>query len=466
MLTSSKAKLGQEVEASSVNLPIQTPPEDFDWSSPKQCQAFPVLCDFQSSRTDVKGRRRSFKFDLCQTLEHLSSGERSLCHWSAPVMLRGESSEDSVPQHQCARCRAQIATISVRNERLCQDCFQKYVSSKVLKRFESSRIRAGYNQVPKRILLVTVCDISSICLCDVTQQLRRRRLERHQDPGYTVHVLYVDESIVCGDLNAVENLETIRRIFPDHSCDIIRLEELGVASDLSESILQDQRPSLQDLHDPRHILQHAVSSLKSTSSKVDFVEKLRNRLVETFAAREKFDHIMYSDSTTRLAERILAETAKGRGGSLLALTDDHATADGIPCLYPMRDILEQEIHTYAETSIPTMLPVINMASAKRAAFFSDSDSIDGLMAQYFSSVEIAYPSIVANVVRTSHKLVVDSNAISPERCNLCQTGLQQKPEQRDVNANLKADQNRSINGHSIAHDLCTACKETLNVGSR
>ena len=71
----------------------------------------------------------------------------------------------------------------------------------------------------------------------------------------------------------------------------------------------------------------------------------------------------------------------------------------------MRDLLKKELVAYAAYATPQPLtdivvpekPVSTVVSAKNS-------SIDELMRGYFEGVEKSYPSIVANVVRTTAKL--------------------------------------------------------------
>ncbi|KAL8916443.1 MAG: hypothetical protein Q9208_008509 [Pyrenodesmia sp. 3 TL-2023] len=133
---------------------------------------------------------------------------------------------------------------------------------------------------------------------------------------------------------------------------------------------------------------------------------LRCRLITCLAEKHGCSGILYGDSTTRLAERTLSETAKGRGGSIPWLTADGQSPHAIKVVYPMRDLLRKEIAAYTAMTDPPLTPFILEGSSPVVVPSSKNTTIEDLMSQYFDSVEQNYPSIVANVVRTSSEEMI------------------------------------------------------------
>jgi len=93
----------------------------------------------------------------------------------------------------------------------------------------------------------------------------------------------------------------------------------------------------------------------------------------------------------------------------------------------MKDVLRKELEPYGQVSDITTLSTPQRAIG--AVVSSKNATIDGLMKEYFESVEKDYPSIVANVVRTSSKLRPsdeiasqlrdDNTDYRPTSCELC-----------------------------------------------
>ncbi|KAH8653594.1 hypothetical protein BX600DRAFT_471228 [Xylariales sp. PMI_506] len=221
--------------------------------------------------------------------------------------------------------------------------------------------------------------------------------------------------------------------------------------------------------------------LASQAARADVLRLLvRHVLVDT-ARREACDVLLTGSNTTTLAELTLSEAAKGRGHALPWLINDgvftlpkrgkrattetategagEADADGedssttisIPIYHPLRELFRKELALYAELTqtpaaastddqqqqqtVATFLAsfsgsAIAAANPLTAAVVSHKDlSIDEVMTRYFSEVEINYPSVVANVVRTAGKLR-RSEAAAVDRCALCGTGLDEAGDKR------------------------------------
>ena len=378
-------------------------------------------------------------------------------------MREPASAGASIVGDACARCHAE-AVLFVRNEHFCSDCFLKYVGSKVLKRLESGKIRNGYNQPEKKVLVPTTLDLSSLCLLHMLHQQRRNRLEKNQHTGYFVQILYIDISVVEGQELEEDIVSQLSSKFPDHVISCARLEDIfSYDLDIKGDLPTKSTAGLQDDHSTsRERLKRLLNSTFSLTSKADLIDVLNRRLAYTYAARNACDSILLSDSTTKLAEKILSATAKGRGGTLPWLTANHFSADGLPVFYPMQDVLQKELVLYAQAIDPPLLPRANQADGSRGNNLSQELSIDGLVGQYFASVEENYPSIVANVVKTSNKLISDSYDEPMQHCQLCQLpffiqGTDQEPSVSTVCQSVENDM------EILAFNkLCLGCKRTLS----
>lgn len=244
-----------------------------------------------------------------------------------------------------------------------------------------------------------------------------------------------------------------------------------------------------------------LANLPSTTSRADVRRLLVRHVLLACARREDCRALLLGASTTALAELTLGETAKGRGFSLPVLINDGAVAvvpagthpqqqqqqpqeeqaprrkdtttgddqetqqqqqqqaeeasgppgnnsssccssSSIPVYYPNRELFRGELQQYTALTEPPLTGLLLLPSSPApAAVVSHKDvSIDEVMARYFAEVEANYPSIVANVVRTTAKLERaavthhhhDDNEEEEEEhyCGLCGMGLDELGDER------------------------------------
>lgn len=338
----------------------------------------------------------------------------------------------------------------------------KYVTTKILKRLETNKLRGGFKD-PQRTLLVPISfGVSSIALLHVLDQQLSNRAEAGRHAGYNLHVLFVDQSAVLEQASDV-SLNVLKQRYLSHTCTVIALEDYcdyGIELDIPA--IADNLTNGHTTLNKRTRLKHILSSLPSATSRADMIETLRRRLILAFAKAHSCDSILFGDSTTRLAEKTLSETAKGRAIALPWLTADRSSSDGTTCIYPLRDLLRKELGSYANMVSPPLTPLI-CETPLRMPTSSKDTTINGLMTQYFESVEQNYPSIVANVVRTSGRLVAPSTSEDADVCGICGFPIVNESwggEQLDSALPLLADSNGDEHGKA----LCYGCARTASRG--
>lgn len=309
-----------------------------------------------------------------------------------------------------------------------RDCFLKYVATKVSKRIETNKLRGAFKETPKTLLLPVSLGVSSVSLMWVLNQQLASQHGRNGKALFKLHVLFIAHPHSSGNAQCHEAFHLLKQRFPSHMYSSIPLEDMfDYDINIDNEILNIRagnpelttgNPELTN----QERLEQVLLSLPSATSKADVESLLRLRLVVAFAKRNSCDSVIWGDSTTRLAERTLSEAAKGRGGSLPWLTADGLSPYGVKLSYPMRDLLKKELMAFATMTLPplTDLIVVTRSSAQVSASSKDT-TIDDLMSQYFESVEENFPSIVANVVRTSSRLVAP--AVKPNEPSCCVCGL-------------------------------------------
>ena len=300
-----------------------------------------------------------------------------------------------------------------------------YVGSKVVKRMDGFKVRGASSDKHRRLLLPLSLGVSSMTLLHVLDQHLQTQKERTSRTGYELQVLFIDDRMLERDKAALKSLASAKEKYPLHTYTAAPLSDVYKYACEShnggpippENL--EERLGQVSTDDVCKRLSTQLSSLPSATSRADLIGILRTRLIVEFAKRTGCESILWGDSTTRLAERTLAETAKGRGFSIPWQTADGLTPHGINFTFPMRDLLRKEIVTYSSLTDPPLTALLfESANASQASASSKENTIDDLMIQYFESVECNYPSIVANVVRTSGRLLapLSENSIP---CRIC-----------------------------------------------
>lgn len=291
-------------------------------------------------------------------------------------------------------------------------------------------------------------------------QTQHERMNRASYELFVVHIdLYLDDA----DREASSVLlKKYQSKYPKHSYSSYGLQEaLQLEGIVWASLGVSDTPS-RDIQASSSDLQKIVSSMSSATSRADIVSTLLNRLLVDVAKRYDCEGILFGDTTTRLAEKTLTETAKGRGFSLPWQVSDGLSPHGIGFNYPLRDILKKEIMSFSSSTTPLPDLVVYQAPRSHISASSKSTTIDDLMAQYFESVEENYPSIVANVVRTSSKLKPTIDHTS-KGCGICGLPV---AEGTDGIYGWGGDQNSDSRPQreNISSDtvLCYGCSRSIN----
>ncbi|KAJ4362378.1 Cytoplasmic tRNA 2-thiolation protein 2 [Neocucurbitaria cava] len=279
--------------------------------------------------------------------------------------------------------------------------------------------------------------------------------------GFAIHAVLIqdpEQSIPTDEL-----LEKVRQNYPDHHYSSLPLHDVFrlIPDEASLRALVPEVATKEDLT-PQDHLAHLVNSLTSATARADVLTTLRTRLIVEHAKLSGCESILWGDSTTRLAEKTLAETAKGRGFSLPWQIADGQTPFGINFHYPLRDVLKKELVSYINMAEPSLATLVYEPSsgATQASMSSKNTTIDDLMKQYFESVEENFPSIVSNVVRTTGKLDRPATSTSDTYCSLCSMPV---PGGRFGIHGWGGDQQDGVNAESNegTSNLCYGCTRSI-----
>lgn len=276
--------------------------------------------------------------------------------------------------------------------------------------------------------------------------------------AYELVVIHIEQHVEAADReNTSIILGKYKSRYPRHSYLSIGLEEALSLKDINWDALGiSQLPTEEAGKPATESLQQLIGALPSATSRADILSTLLTRLLVDVAKRNDCESILFGDSTTKLAEKTLTETAKGRGFSLPWQVADGNSPYGVGFNYPMRDLLKKELVAFSSLVALDDLVTYDKVSSP-VSVSSKSTTIDDLMAQYFESVEENYPSIVANVVRTSSKLKPLASE-STTACSLCGLPVE---EGTDGIFGWGGDQNSSARP-TTENILCYGCSRSVN----
>ncbi|KAG0125940.1 hypothetical protein HOY82DRAFT_587373 [Tuber indicum] len=381
----------------------------------------------------------------------------------------------------CKRCSTNSSVINLRTEHLCSDCFDKYIRSKCIKRMEAYRVR--YNPPdtdtsPRRLLLPLSFGISSTTLLHLLNSQLQNQLACTTRTGFVLTVVHIDESAINPTVPLVEEgMRAVQEWFPDvGEYFIVRLEGIyGFSSAVKAFEMGVEEEEGRGGGDWREKLKGLLGALPSPTSRMDLLQILRTRLITELARNYACEAVLWGDTTTRLAEKMLAETAKGRGFSVPWQTSDGDSPYGVKFLYPLRDLLKKELLVYVSLEVPTPLRPLCFGAAEEGegkggyAAVGKGITIDELMTQYFEGIEGQYPSIVANVVRTAGKLVTEGGVVRIGRCKICGLPRDGGGGELVLDAETKLGESSSgeVNGNGSGGkkeggDMCYGCARSVH----
>lgn len=335
------------------------------------------------------------------------------------------------------------------------ECFTQYVEAKVVKRLEFLRVRHAPTAGDGRQLLVPMSfGMASVVLLHILSHLLEHQIARTKRAGFALHIVNVCDDVSTRDA-AVEKLQHLRERYPGHSYSTLDLSSAVAAT--GTQITTSQRSD----GDADGILDSTLNSLASPTARADMVITLRRQALIQKAKAIACEYIIWSDCTTKLAAKVLAETAKGRGFSVPWQVSDGMTPFGVNFNYPLRDMMKGELEAYAEASSPSLIPLFEDATGGSVPVSTKNQTIDSLMQEYFTTTELNYPNIVTNVVRTANKLEAPSPAIASRACKLCKMPVPDSAFGLLGWGGYPKEDELSAQALSASNDLCYGCTRSM-----
>lgn len=187
---------------------------------------------------------------------------------------------------------------------------------------------------PPLLLLPISFGISSTTLLHLLCAQLSRQSSQSGRTGFSLLVVHIDETCIDAQLPARSHLKALRsRFFPARYMavgieDIYDFRNAAREVELAAGV-DEEKPH--GRFNARAAVCRLLGALASPTSRTDVLAVLRTRLVVELAKREGCEGVLWGDTTTRLAEKTLGETAKGRGFAIPWRTADGDSPFGMCC---------------------------------------------------------------------------------------------------------------------------------------
>ncbi|GAM90633.1 hypothetical protein ANO11243_086780 [Dothideomycetidae sp. 11243] len=336
----------------------------------------------------------------------------------------------------CQRCHKDPASQDVRTQKLCDECFTIYIRTRPIKRLEAlrgniklppSRPRASEHEpsnrttttqtrasAPPTYILALSGGASSLSLLHALDVHIAGMKAKTGRASYALVALHVVTHSAPHSHSAA--MDRLKAAFPSVQFETISLSQ-SLDSWPAPPPLVAQIEHYTSLS-PEERLAALRGRALSPTALADLDSALLSHALVSFAQSYGRGVVLLGSSGTRLAALTLSETAKGRGGAVVAALDEGGgpLGDGVRAYYPMRDLLRNDVVAY--TSVATvggktldglLFGEEGGETGGRVRALKNTP-IDALAGTYFADVERKYPGIVHNVVRTVGKLDYGSAA--------------------------------------------------------
>ncbi|XP_065205039.1 cytoplasmic tRNA 2-thiolation protein 2-A [Planococcus citri] len=370
----------------------------------------------------------------------------------------------------CKKCTEKADVVLQKRHSYCKSCFLVLVSHK----FRSTLGKTKLIKHQDRILVVSYGDSNSTALLHLLEKGMSEN--NHKRIKFHPMVLFIDETALWPSLDKVSILEKIFESLKNFDCYVCKLS--SVYGNYTATNLNNSQPLdllKQDENDVK--LQNNFSGMKSATSKIDFILRLRYLVQKEVAVKLQCKKIFTPESGSNLAVRLLSDVILGRGSQISSDIGvcDTRLAD-IVTLRPLREITTKEVtfyNVFNELEVP--------AAPSLISFFNSSDSIHGVTEEFICGLQEEFPSTVYTIFHTGDKLKNSDGCDEKNTCIMCNNkidatkcpvSLRPKPavsSSKDSNSGEKSCGDCSCKNKNsfealtmLRDNLCYGCNRLIN----
>lgn len=334
----------------------------------------------------------------------------------AHTMLKDEKTVE-ITDEICKKCNVDKSSIKVDfKNSMCESCFQHYVRHKF-------RATLGSTKIVRRdskVLIDFTGKIENVCLLHMIKfGLEQEKFKRL---CIEPELIFIDDNC-CEENDLPKRFEKIQEMlkiltsFGDLKC---HYTSIAGSVENMKTINEITLDSLRIIMRDEETFLKQFKTLKSLTSKQDFIVMTKNKILRSFANFMDIQYIFLSETSLTLASRLLTNISLGRGSSTaldVAFCDDRD--ENLKIIRPIKDMSVVEIENYAR---------LNELHHVRSTMFGENDgqfsSIQNLTSNFIEGLQKNYSSTVSTVFRTCSKIApLTTNKINDDRCKMCRATL-------------------------------------------
>ena len=247
------------------------------------------------------------------------STDHSSCSSADSAALAKKNASDRI----CYKCKKEPATL-LQSKGICRQCFVEKALTKHKNTFRSK----GCVDTDDKVLVAVSGGLHSRALLHLVSRSGPR--DRRGRGRFDFEIIFVDDRCILPDAPsaATSVVEYITALG----------EKYGVPAHVVPltSLFEGSEDRVRDL----------FATLHSVTEKEDMLDSLRNQILAQFAQQHSFTHVIRGDSATRLAQKVISFTSKGRGDCLQMEVNAFRDLFGARFVFPLRGMLSKEAGYY------------------------------------------------------------------------------------------------------------------------
>jgi cytoplasmic tRNA 2-thiolation protein 2 len=165
-------------------------------------------------------------------------------------------------------------------------------------------------------------------------------------------------------------------------------------------------------------LNEMLSSLKTLTSREEFIRRIRTQLIVNVAKREGFQQIFVATSGTRLSIQLLTDISQGKGNQIHLETGFRDDRFDVPILRPLREFVSKEITFYNR-----MRNVWFNSSLDLGTKLNKKASLGKMTESFINGLQTEFPATVYTIFRIATKL--RPSTINDKKCLFCSTPIEE-----------------------------------------
>lgn len=306
---------------------------------------------------------------------------------------------------QCRKCNEKPAQVVLqRKYPYCRECFQIYFSHK----YSGGLGKAKLIRNGDKVLVAFNGSPYSVCLIDLI--FRSMVDDRKKKPRFDVKIVFIDDKCNISINERIEIFRSIRNLISSYNYPIYFTPLCAIGEEVVLIKYSDLNSNL------NYEVQQQVSDIKSETSRLDLLLKLKNDIIFKVAEQLNCNKIFTAETGDHIASSILSNLALGRGKQLSSITGMTEKRKDIVLIRPLRECSKKEIVFY------NVFNKLNYFNTNPILEKDKYSSIQKLSELFITELQCSFPSTVSTVVSTGNKLSVNLSD-SDNNCILCQNTL-------------------------------------------